>query len=75
MSKWKDLGSGIMMWQPTADPEVDDMSIETLVAEGMVGIVLASRIHIIATHNSTDAQDGKIDAMEVTVNLPALVYL
>ncbi|KAH3987159.1 hypothetical protein JI435_001940 [Parastagonospora nodorum SN15] len=33
MSKWKDLGSGIMMWQPTADPEVDDMSIETLVAE------------------------------------------
>ncbi|KAH4199856.1 hypothetical protein HBI39_065790 [Parastagonospora nodorum] len=33
MSKWKDLGSGIMMWQPTADTEVDDMSIETLVAE------------------------------------------
>ncbi|KAH5328607.1 hypothetical protein HBI25_001210 [Parastagonospora nodorum] len=33
MSKWKDLGSGIMVWQPTADTEVDDMSIETLAAE------------------------------------------
>lgn len=42
MSNWKDLGSGIMMWQPAAGPEVDDMSIGTLVAEGVVvGIVLA----------------------------------